>query len=262
MLLKWFTRNCDNTQYLLKTDDDMYINLVKLYDIVQANKKPNLLLGSLICNAIPIKDPYNKWYVPSYMFSGKRYPNYLSGNWIPSRFPASLTLRFRHSLLDAQEHGEQALPGQPRHANLPPGGHLHHWDPLQQSQDQVGSAWEGSVSRVMYFRPSDNIGFSYIRRKLNSCLFKQTVSTHNIKLAEMKAIHDKLQSSKHQECPTIRARLMREYGPGKCNWPKNWELLMGSSNISCHNVTGHDIIIYCLCVAYYMLVKLYRFILQ
>ena len=79
MLLKWFTHNCDNTQYLLKTDDDMYINLVKLYDIVQANKEPTLLLGSLICNAIPIKDPYNKWYAPSYMFSGKRYPNYLSG---------------------------------------------------------------------------------------------------------------------------------------------------------------------------------------
>ena len=97
MLLKWFTRNCDNTQYLLKTDDDMYINLVKLYDIVQANKKPNLLLGSLICNAIPIKDPYNKWYVPSYMFSGKRYPNYLSGNWLPSHCPASLTLTLRLS---------------------------------------------------------------------------------------------------------------------------------------------------------------------
>ena len=79
MLLKWFTQNCDKTQYVMKTDDDMYINLVKLYDIVQSNKKPNLLLGSLICNAIPIKDPYNKWYVPSYMFSEKRYPNYLSG---------------------------------------------------------------------------------------------------------------------------------------------------------------------------------------
>ena len=79
MLLKWFSQNCDNTKYVMKTDDDMYINLVKLYDIVQSNKKPNLLLGSLICNAIPIKDPYNKWYVPTYMFSEKKYPNYLSG---------------------------------------------------------------------------------------------------------------------------------------------------------------------------------------
>jgi len=40
----------------MKTDDDMYINLPKLYELVQANKKPNLLLGSLICNAVPIKE--------------------------------------------------------------------------------------------------------------------------------------------------------------------------------------------------------------
>ena len=55
MLLKWFTQHCDNTQYVMKTDDDMYINLVKLYELVRANKKPQLLMGSLICNAIPIK---------------------------------------------------------------------------------------------------------------------------------------------------------------------------------------------------------------
>jgi hypothetical protein len=42
-------------EYVMKTDDDMYINLPKLYELVQANKKPNLLLGSLICNAVPIK---------------------------------------------------------------------------------------------------------------------------------------------------------------------------------------------------------------
>ena len=68
----------------MKADDDMYINLDRLYATVQANKRPNLLMGSLICNAIPIKDPYNKWYVPQYMFAGKRYPNYLSGNFFVS----------------------------------------------------------------------------------------------------------------------------------------------------------------------------------
>ena len=55
MLLKWFTQHCDSTQYVMKADDDMYINLVKLYELVRANKKPQLLMGSLICNAIPIK---------------------------------------------------------------------------------------------------------------------------------------------------------------------------------------------------------------
>jgi beta-1,3-galactosyltransferase 1 len=46
---------------------------------VVGNKKPNLLMGSLICGAVPIRDPHNKWYCPDYMFSRKIYPNYLSG---------------------------------------------------------------------------------------------------------------------------------------------------------------------------------------
>ena len=79
MLLKWFRHNCNDTQYVLKSDDDMYINLPKLYEIVQANKKPNLLLGSLFCNGLPIRDPNHKWYTPTYMFPGERFPNFLSG---------------------------------------------------------------------------------------------------------------------------------------------------------------------------------------
>ena len=69
MLLKWFGQNCDGdqlratqqVQYVFKTDDDMYINLVKLREIVASNKKTDLLMGSLICSATPIKDPFNKW---------------------------------------------------------------------------------------------------------------------------------------------------------------------------------------------------------
>ena len=80
----------------------------------------------------------------------------------------------------------------------------------------------GMLSAKVRIRPVDNIGFSYVRRKLNSCLFKQSISTHKIKLIEMKAIYDKLQSSKNQECPKIKSRLMRDYGPGKCTWPKVW----------------------------------------
>ena len=56
---------------------------------VVANKKPNLLVGSLICGAIPIRDPHNKWYCPDYMFSRKVYPNYLSGtSYLMSRSTA------------------------------------------------------------------------------------------------------------------------------------------------------------------------------
>lgn len=46
MLLKWFTRECDKVPYVLKTDDDMYINLKQLFQLTVANKKPNLLVSS------------------------------------------------------------------------------------------------------------------------------------------------------------------------------------------------------------------------
>ena len=39
----------------MKTDDDMFINLAKLNTVVRENRKPTLLMGSLICNAVPIK---------------------------------------------------------------------------------------------------------------------------------------------------------------------------------------------------------------
>ena len=39
----------------------------------------NFYSGSVICGAKPIRDPYNKWYSPKYMYEGKVYPMYLSG---------------------------------------------------------------------------------------------------------------------------------------------------------------------------------------
>lgn len=191
MLLKWATQACDQggkgPQYVLKTDDDMYINLAKLWEIVRANKRPMLLLGSLICNAVPIKDPYNKWYVPRYMFSERRFPNYLSGTgYLMSR---QVVAKLYQAALDTS---------------------LFHLEDIYLT---------GILARKAGIRPTDHVGFSYIRRKLNSCLFRQTVSTHHVKHAEMRAIYQKIDTSRDVKCLPIRSKLLREYGPGKCKWP-------------------------------------------
>jgi len=193
MLLKWFTQTCEKgpkgPQYVLKTDDDMYINLVKLWELVQANKKPQLLMGSLICNAVPIKDPYNKWYVPKYMFAERRYPNYLSGTaYLMSR--QALAALYQASF------------------DFP----LFHLEDVYVT---------GLLARKAGIRAQDHIGFSYTRRKLNSCLFRQTVSTHHVKHNEMRAIYQKLESSRSTKCLPIRSKQLREYGPGKCKWPSS-----------------------------------------
>lgn len=73
MMLKWYEQSCSHVPYILKTDDDVYINMNNLYKLVKMNKIPNLLMGTLICGAVPIRDPYNKWYSPHYMYDKKRY---------------------------------------------------------------------------------------------------------------------------------------------------------------------------------------------
>ena len=194
MLLKWFNSACHinpklRSEYLFKTDDDIYVNLPQLYRIARDNKKPSLLMGTLICNAVPIKDPHNKWFVPRYMFKEKKYPNYLSGTgYLMNRETA---LKLYTAALDT---------------------------PLFHLEDIYIT---GILSRSVGIRPIDNVGFSYVRRKLNSCLFRQTVTTHQIHHQEMIDIYAKIQQTKNTKCPVIKTRLLRNYGPGRCFWPRS-----------------------------------------
>ena len=87
-------QNCDNVPYVLKTDDDVFVNVRNLLKFVVDNRKPNLLIGTLQCGAVPIRDPHNKWYAPKYMIEAGVYPNYLSGTaYLMSRSMAQVTIR-------------------------------------------------------------------------------------------------------------------------------------------------------------------------
>jgi len=192
MLLKWFTNTCDisskmRTNYVLKTDDDMYVNLPKLVQLVRENRKPNLLMGCLICNAVPIKDPHNKWFNPRYMFNEKKYPNYLSGTGYLM-------------------HRDTAVQLYSVALSTP----LFHLEDIYMT---------GILARKARIRPIDNIGFSYVRRTLNSCLIKQSITTHQIKHKEMLDIYKKLKKSIGAKCPKLKTKQLRNYGPGRCTWP-------------------------------------------
>lgn len=64
MMLKWVHHHCSSAQFLMKSDDDIYLNLPALVeDLNSITNKKNNLIGSLICKARPIQDSTNKWYV-------------------------------------------------------------------------------------------------------------------------------------------------------------------------------------------------------
>lgn len=101
-----FMSLCCTVKYIMKCDDDTFINVPNLIHVLlggtipiykstipfydkdsilvmkQKNRLPKtkkLLLGYKFCNAKKISDPRSKWYAPNYMFSGAKYPDYLSG---------------------------------------------------------------------------------------------------------------------------------------------------------------------------------------
>lgn len=62
-MLKITSTYCLNTtNYLLKVDDDVYVNVPTLVDwLIDKNVSNGLLMGKLICGAKPISNPDSKW---------------------------------------------------------------------------------------------------------------------------------------------------------------------------------------------------------
>ncbi|BFZ22572.1 hypothetical protein BsWGS_25611 [Bradybaena similaris] len=83
-ILKWVVMFCNASRFVLKVDDDMYVNipfLVKtLHEYSLEKSRPEAyVVGSLQVNAHPTKDSNSKWYSPNSPYFHKTYPNYVSG---------------------------------------------------------------------------------------------------------------------------------------------------------------------------------------
>lgn len=82
-MLYWVQRHCSNTKYILKSDDDVFINvpnLLKELKVIDASGTLRFMLGNVIDGAHPSMDRKDKWYMPVGQFKGKSYPTYLSGS--------------------------------------------------------------------------------------------------------------------------------------------------------------------------------------
>ncbi|KAG5676379.1 hypothetical protein PVAND_006220 [Polypedilum vanderplanki] len=120
LMLKWVTNNCaDKVKYIMKSDDDTFINVPNLLHVLLGGTVPlykstlpyydkttiyvtksknrlsetkHLLLGYKFCNAKKISNTNSKWYVPNYLYSGDYYPDYLSGTAYLFTFDTALML--------------------------------------------------------------------------------------------------------------------------------------------------------------------------
>ncbi|XP_065221463.1 beta-1,3-galactosyltransferase 1-like isoform X2 [Planococcus citri] len=86
-MLKWVKNNCMQARFLMKADDDSYINIKNLFEyasLVRDEDLSTFLIGNTLGagdspNIPPNRFYDSKWYVPSYMYPYDEYPIYVSG---------------------------------------------------------------------------------------------------------------------------------------------------------------------------------------
>ncbi|XP_058230364.1 beta-1,3-galactosyltransferase 2 [Hemibagrus wyckioides] len=79
MMMNWVSIFCRSTQYVMKIDSDIFLNVPYLVDYLQNKPKHNYITGSVISDGRPRRNPKSKWYLSAEMYPENLFPPYLSG---------------------------------------------------------------------------------------------------------------------------------------------------------------------------------------
>lgn len=164
MMLKWVLSNCHSVRYIMKTDDDMFVNVNNLVRLLKVRNMSKLLVGALICGARPIADTQNKWYAPHYMYQGAVYPNYLSGTgYVMS-----------HDVVSRLYQAALKTP-------------LFHLEDVYLT---------GLCAHAAGIRPRHHPAFTYNKRRLDPCLYKDktVVTSHRVNGSELRKVWSLIKS--------------------------------------------------------------------
>ncbi|XP_008298023.1 UDP-GlcNAc:betaGal beta-1,3-N-acetylglucosaminyltransferase 2-like [Stegastes partitus] len=81
LFLEWFSKHCPQARYVLKGDDDVFVNTLRVVDLLEGlsdREAKDLFIGDVISNAGPHRDRNLKYYIPVSVFVGQ-YPPYAGG---------------------------------------------------------------------------------------------------------------------------------------------------------------------------------------
>ncbi|EEZ97677.1 beta-1,3-galactosyltransferase 5 [Tribolium castaneum] len=79
-LLEWVDNYCPEAAFLLKTDDDMFINVSRLLDfIAKRNPEQRTIFGRLAKKWIPVRNRKSKYYVSPNQFKPAVFPEFTTG---------------------------------------------------------------------------------------------------------------------------------------------------------------------------------------
>ena len=83
MGLKWASTKCSNAHFVMKTDDDMWVNVPSLVKLLSGTDLANVLQTGLTgycrANESPIRNENSKRYASFISFPDRAYPHFCSG---------------------------------------------------------------------------------------------------------------------------------------------------------------------------------------
>ncbi|XP_064469334.1 beta-1,3-galactosyltransferase 5-like [Ornithodoros turicata] len=78
MMLHWTTKYCRGIRFLVKVDDDTYLNIPNLIEALHT-QRGDAIYGTHYHSAVPFRSMENKWYVSFEEYSEDTYPDYVGG---------------------------------------------------------------------------------------------------------------------------------------------------------------------------------------
>lgn len=79
-ILEWIDNYCPRAKFILKTDDDMFINVPKLLEFIDSHdKSQRTIFGRLAKKWKPIRNSRSKYYVSVNQFSAPIFPDFTTG---------------------------------------------------------------------------------------------------------------------------------------------------------------------------------------
>ncbi|XP_076455857.1 beta-1,3-galactosyltransferase 1-like [Babylonia areolata] len=157
-MLRWVSTFCNSSRYVLKADDDMYVNLTNLLTALrhESLSHDSFVLGNVFTGARPVQDRKSKWYTPLEAFSEAVYPRYTSGT------AYAMTTSAAQKLFTASAEV-----------------------PLFWLEDIYIT---GLCSRHAGVPVLNHGGFSYVKHPVDGCHFRKVISAHRYSAQEKRDI--------------------------------------------------------------------------
>ncbi|XP_063952809.1 beta-1,3-galactosyltransferase 1-like [Lytechinus pictus] len=168
MGMKWASIYCPHANYIMKTDDDMYIQYANIVPHLSKPITPtsNYVSGFVI-NGSPIRDPKSKWYMPKETYPGTKYPPFCSGTGY--MFSGDVAGKVYETSLHT---------------------------PFLYLEDVFFAICIHSLQIV----PINHKGFNNWRTPYSYCKYKRIFTTHMVPPTEMRRIWDDQKTEKGYKC--------------------------------------------------------------